>query len=63
MTNMIATCYHRLLHTSYKFNVGKVHFFKKVCKDPSSLTLIKMLGLNITLTEELFKRQKYLSKL
>ena len=31
--------------------------FKKVCKDPSSLTLIEMLGLNITLTEKLSKMQ------
>ena len=28
---------------SYKFTVGKVHVFKKICKDPSSLTLIKKL--------------------
>ena len=32
--------------------------FKKACKDSCRLTLIKMLGPNITLTEELFKKQK-----
>ena len=41
--------------TLYKINVEKVHVFKKVCKDPSSLILIKM---NITLTEKLSSRQK-----
>ena len=41
--------------TLYKINVEKVHGFKKVCKDPSSLILIKM---NITLTEKLSSRQK-----
>ena len=43
--------------TSYKLNVKKVHASKKHYKDPSSLTLIKMLGLNISLTEKLSKRQ------
>ena len=46
--------------TSYKFNVEKVQFSKKrsVYKEPSSLTFIKMLRLNITLIEKLSKRQK-----
>ena len=35
---------------SYKFNVKKVHVFKKICKDLSSISLIKILGLNVTLT-------------
>ena len=47
--------------TSYKFNPERVHFFKKVYKNPSSLTLIKMLGLNINLTENLSKKQKICS--
>ena len=38
---------------SYKFNVGKVNVFVKVCKDTSSLSWIKILGLNITLFEEI----------
>ena len=37
----------------YKFNVGKVNVFVKVCKDTSSLSWIKILGLNITLFEEI----------
>ena len=32
---------------SYKINVGKVHIFKRISKDPSSLPLTKMLGMNI----------------
>ena len=33
------------------FNVGAVRvFLKKIDKDPSSFNLIKMLGLNITMT-------------
>ena len=36
---------------SYKVNVKKVHASKKHYKDPSRLTLIEMLGLNISLTE------------
>ena len=43
--------------TSYKFNVGKATFSKKVCKDPFSLILRKMLGLNINFTEKLSKTQ------
>ena len=38
---------------SYKFNVEKVNVFVKVFKDTSSLSLIKILGLNITLFEEI----------
>ena len=41
-----------------KFHFEKVHVFRIVCKDPSNLILIKMLGLNTTLTEKLSKRQK-----
>lgn len=37
---------------SCKFYVEKVHIFKIFSKDPSSLTLIKILGLNIPLTEK-----------
>ena len=37
--------------------------FKKVCKDPSSLTLIEMLGLNITLTEKLSKMQNIFAQI
>ena len=44
--------------TSYKFYVENVHFFRIVCKGPSSLILIKMLGLNTALIEKLSKRQK-----
>lgn len=36
----------------------KIHVCKKFCKGPSRLTFIKILGLNITLTEKLPKRQK-----
>ena len=46
------------LHAFVKLKVEKVHVSKKVCKDPSSLTLIKMLGFYATLTEKVFKRQK-----
>ena len=38
--------------TPHKFYVEKVNVFK-ACKDTSSFTLIKILGLNITLTEEI----------
>ena len=48
--------------TSYKLNVGKFCVFKKVYKDPSNVTLIKLLGLKITLTENLSEKQKYLFK-
>ena len=48
---------------SCKFHVEKVHVFKTFCKGPSSLTLIKILGLNITLTEKQSKSTKYLFKL
>ena len=44
--------------TSYKFSFEKVTFLKKVLKYPSSFTLIKMLGLNISMTKKLSKRQK-----
>ena len=40
---------------SYKFDIEKIHIVKK---DPSSFTLIKTLGLNITLTEKLSKSKK-----
>ena len=40
---------------SYKSNAEKVYVLKKVCKDPS-FTFIKILELNITLTEKLSKR-------
>ena len=43
---------------SYKFNVAKVQVFKKFCKDPSNLTLINMLGLDITLTVEIIQNAK-----
>ena len=43
---------------SYKFNVGKVGVLKKVCKIAPNLTLIQMLGLNITLTEENVQKAK-----
>lgn len=37
--------------TAHKLNVEKVHDLKKVCKNPYSLTFrVKMLGLNITLS-------------
>ena len=42
-----ATCISGCRNMSCKFNVGKVRVFKKF-SDPSSLFLIKMLGLNIT---------------
>ena len=42
----------------YKFNVVKVQGFKKVIKDPSILTLINMLGLDITLTVEIIQNAK-----
>ena len=35
----------------YKFHIEKVPAFKKVCKDFCTVTLIKMLGLNISLTK------------
>ena len=35
----------------HRFNVVYVHVFKNVCKDPSGLTLINRLGLNISLTD------------
>lgn len=40
----------------YKFNVGKICVFEKVCKEPSSLTLIKLLGQNIIMTEEIVQK-------
>ena len=47
---------------SHKFNVEKFHvfFFLKISvyKNPSSLTLIKMLEVNATLAENLSKRQR-----
>lgn len=49
--------------TSYKFNVGKVCVFKKVYKDPFSLTAIRMLGLSIIMTEDIFQKPKNLFKL
>lgn len=49
--------------TSYKFNVGKVCVFKKVYKDPFSLTAIRMLGLSIIMTEDIFQKPKKLFKL
>ena len=49
--------------TSYKFNVGKVCVFKKVYKDPFSLTPIRMLGLTIIMTEDIFQKPKKLFKL
>ena len=42
--------------TSYKFNGEMVQIFKKICKDLSSIIWIKMLGMNITVTEKLSKR-------
>ena len=42
--------------TLYKFNEGIVWVFKKVCEDLFSLNLIKMLGLNIILTEEMIQK-------
>ena len=48
-----ATCY-----TLYQLNAEMVQVLKKVCKDFASFILIKVLGLNITLTEKLSKRQK-----
>ena len=42
----------------YKFNVVKVQRFKKVIKDPSILTLINILGLDITLTVEMIQNAK-----
>ena len=44
--------------TSYKFNGEMVQIFKKICKDPSSIIWINMLGMNITVTEKLSKRWK-----
>ena len=41
---------------SCKFYVEKVHIFKIFSKDPSSLNLLKKLGLNIPLTEEQSER-------
>ena len=42
--------------TSCKFNAEMVQIFKKICKDPSSIIWVKMLGMNITVTEKLSKR-------
>ena len=42
----------------YKFNVKTVHIFKTVYKFLSSLTSFKMLGLNITLAEEIAQKAK-----
>ena len=42
----------------YKFSVVKVQGFKKVIKDPSILTLINMLGLDVTLTVEIIQNAK-----
>ena len=44
--------------TSYKFNVGKVHVFKKVFKHLSGLLLIKILGSNILMTERIVQKTK-----
>ena len=38
--NAITTC--EIM--SYKINVKKVHIFKKACKDPLSILLMKILG-------------------
>ena len=35
-----------------KFNVEKIHVFKKGCNDLSTFTLIKMLGSHITMNED-----------
>ena len=43
---------------SCNFNVGKVHVLKNIFNDPSSLTVIKMLGLNIIKTKEVVQRAK-----
>ena len=43
------------LHTSHPVKVN-IHVFKIIFEDSSSYTLIKILGLNITLTEKLSKR-------
>ena len=40
--------------TSYKFHVEKFHVQEEVRKDPYNFTLIKIIGLNINLTEKLF---------
>ena len=42
----------------HKFNVVYVLGFKKVCKDPFSLTLIKRLRLSITLAEKIVRKAK-----
>ena len=42
----------------YKLNVGKVRAFEKVRENSSSLTLIKMLGSNVTITEEIVQMAK-----
>ena len=39
--------------TAYKFNVGNVQIFNKVCRDLSSLTLIKMIKLKIAMIKEI----------
>ena len=52
--HVITGCY----TSSHKFKVVKVHIFKNVCRNSSNITLIKILGANITMTE-LIKRQEY----
>ena len=43
---------------SYKFNFEKVHVFKNACRDSSSLPLIKMLGSNFAMIEEIYQKVK-----